>query len=79
MSGLVLWPYRAGGREAESGDGALRNGPLFGNSLSAALEMRDAYRSFQLETFCVAERLRANAQVKGNFRCCFFKKQLLMG
>lgn len=34
--------------------GALRNGPLFGNSLSAALEMRDAYRSFQLEAFCVA-------------------------
>lgn len=36
-----------------SGDGALRNGPLFGNRLSAALEMRDAYRSFQLEAFCV--------------------------
>ena len=49
--------------------GALRNGPLFGNSLSAALEMRDAYRSFQLEAFCVASHggrerergLRANA------------------
>lgn len=37
-----------------SGDAALRNGPLFGISLSAALEMRDAYRSFQLEAFCVA-------------------------
>lgn len=42
--------------ENVSGDGALRNGPLFGNSLSAALEMRDAYRSFQLEAFCVASR-----------------------
>lgn len=53
MSGLILRPCRAGGNEDVSGDGALRNGPLFGNSLSAALEMRDAYRSFQLEAFCV--------------------------
>lgn len=34
--------------------------------------MRDAYRSFQLETFCVAERLRANAQVKGTFQVFMF-------
>lgn len=38
--------------------------------LSAALEMRDAYRSFQLEAFCVERatgRLRASAQIKGSF------------
>lgn len=43
-----------GANENVSGDGALWNGPLFGNILSALLEMRDAYRSFQLGAFCVA-------------------------
>lgn len=43
---------RRGHRSNETGGaGAVRNGPLFANSLSAALEMRDAYRSFQLEPF----------------------------
>lgn len=65
MSELVFVAVQSRGYEANenvSGDGALRNGPLFGNSLSAALEMRDSYRSFQLEAFCVAatERLRTN-------------------
>ena len=57
MSELILWQCRAGGMQLMRmwvEMGALRNGPLFGNSLSAALEMRDAYRSFQLEAFCVA-------------------------
>lgn len=48
-----------GSNENASGDGALRNGPLFGNSLSAALEMGDAYRSFQLETFCEESHIQA--------------------
>lgn len=38
--------------------------------LSAALEMRDAYRSFQLEAFCVVRatrRLQASARIEGSF------------
>lgn len=63
----------------------MRNGPLFGNGLSAAaaaaaLEMRDAYRSFQLEAFCVEPerqgRLRARAHIKGSFgRYIYLKKK----
>lgn len=55
-----------------SEDGALRNGPLFGNSLSAALEMRDAYRSFQLGAFCVAsDREAAGSRTKGKKKAVF--------
>lgn len=66
----VWWSQGCEANEDVSGDGAVRNGPLFGDGLSAALEMRDAYRSFQLEAFCVvraAGRLRASARIKGSF------------
>lgn len=53
-----------GANENVSGDGALRNGPLFGNSLSAALEMRDAYRSFQLGSLLCYKRERGCRQTR---------------
>lgn len=58
--------WRRGYRSNETGGaGAVRNGPLFANSLSAALEMRDAYRSFQLEPFVSnRKKLRASALTK---------------
>lgn len=61
-----LWRCRGyGANEEASGAGALRNGPLFGNSLAAALETGDAYRSIQLEAFCVVATngLRANTRL----------------
>lgn len=62
----LMYVWRRGYRSNETGGaGAVRNGPLFANSLSAALEMRDAYRSFQLEPFVSnRKKLRASALTK---------------
>lgn len=48
---LVSERRRVGRPNETGGAGAARSGPLFAHSLSASLEMRDAYRSFQPEPF----------------------------